>query len=820
MTIVAGTKQLTYWLTAIALTVGYLLVNQLNWHGSVASHSLMENGGTLLILMAGIVALLRYYSRPDPSFLILGAGFIGTAALDVFHAVISSGIVSINLSYAASWSGFTARLFLSVVFLFSYIAWKASYFNYDLEPPSAKRVYVYTAVATIATFILFSFVPLPPAYLPDFALHRPYELLPVIIFAIALWGHLQKAKWREDSFEHWIIIAIIVNIICQLAFLFRADQLYDATHMTAHIFKQLGYIAILIGLFIIIFQSFKRVELMAQYDVLTNLPNRVLFADRFLQAMAHSNRNELMLGVCFLDLDNFKPINDRYGHKTGDQLLIQVAERIKKQIRDGDTVSRHGGDEFCLLLSDVRSIPHCEQMLERIHSTLAQSFIIDDTVINISASIGISLYPNDDADLDTLLRHADQAMYQAKLAGRNRYRIYNAADDQEIAKRHLHLQEVRQALLHNELTLYYQPKVNMLTGKVYGFEALIRWMHPKRGMIPPLDFLPLIEDTDVEIQIGQWVIEHALYQLNQWQQKDLQLEVSINISSYHLQSPSFLTHLEAVLAEYKHVNAHLLQLEILESSALNDLNAINDILNTCRNDFGIQIALDDFGTGYSSLTHLRNLPVDTIKLDQSFVRDILDDPNDYSIIEGMIGLTNAFNRNAIAEGVETTEHGLMLLAMDCVLAQGYGISRPMPANDVTAWLEHYQLNDVWVKYAQQRASMTQKQKDSDVFKLILEQWYSRVQTKTMSLPADTSVNWPILDKNKCPMGVWLYRRSDDSVFDQKTMTELNNAHALLHLIAQDLVINYESGDVSSAKQSLSKLATIVEALKNILQQAK
>ncbi len=816
----ANLRLFSFWLIAISLSVGYLVVHQLSWQGSAFSHTLMETSGTLLILTAGIVALLRYYSRPDPSFLTLGAGFIGTAALDAYHTIITSGLFSNNLTVLAPWSGFAARCFLSLVFLFSYIAWKDTYFKYDVDLPSAKRVYFYTAVATIGAFIFFSVVPLPPAYLPNFSLHRPQELLPTVIFSIALWGHLKKGKWREDGFEHWLIIAIIISIIYQIAFISRPDRFFDTDHNSAHVLKLLSYVAILIGLFVSIFQSFKRVELMAQYDVLTKLPNRVLFADRFLQAMAHSNRNELMLGVCFLDLDNFKPINDRYGHKIGDQLLIEVADRIKKQIRDGDTVSRHGGDEFCLLLSDIRSIPHCEQMLERIHSTLAEPFTIDDNVLNISASSGISLYPSDNADLDTLLRHADQAMYQAKLAGRNRYRIFNSSNDKEITKRHLHLQEVRRALLQHELTLYYQPKVNMLTGKVYGFEALIRWMHPKRGMISPLAFLPLIEDTDVEIQIGQWVIERALRQLNEWQKDDLQLEISINISSYHLQSPSFLAHLESVLTEYKHVNAHLLQLEILESSALSDLKAINDILNTCRHDFGIQIALDDFGTGYSSLTHLRNLPVDTIKLDQSFVRDILDDPNDYSIIEGMIGLTNAFNRNAIAEGVETTEHGLILLTMDCVLAQGYGISRPMPAKDVSGWLKNYQVNTVWVNYAQTRANMTQKQKDSDVFNLILNQWYSRVQNKIMSLPSDASVHWPILNKKKCHMGVWLHRQSHDNVFDQETISDLQHSHAILHLTAQDLAINYESGDVESAKQSLSKLQTIVTALKNILKQAK
>ena len=382
----------------------------------------------------------------------------------------------------------------------------------------------------------------------------------------------------------------------------------------------------------------KALQKMVHFDVLTKLPNRVLFADRFYQAVAHSTRTENMLAVCFLDLDDFKPVNDNHGHDVGDKLLIEVASRIKECIREEDTVSRQGGDEFTLLLRDIESFKQCKETLDRVRDALAQPCIINDYPHKVTASIGTTIYPLDEADLDTLIRHADQAMYQAKLAGKNQLKLFNSLNDHEITNRQSQLSEVKQALTGGQFQLYYQPKVNMKTGKVFGVEALIRWIHPEKGLIPPLDFLPLIDGTELEIQVGGWVINEALQQLDDWQQQGIKLEVSINISSHHLQSEAFFDQLNEALDKHPDVNSQDLQLEILESSALGDINAISGIIKSCQNVLGVNVALDDFGTGYSSLTHMKNLSANTIKIDQTFVRDLLDDPNDYSIIEGVIGL--------------------------------------------------------------------------------------------------------------------------------------------------------------------------------------
>ncbi len=283
---------------------------------------------------------------------------------------------------------------------------------------------------------------------------------------------------------------------------------------------------------------------------------------------------------------------------------MEVAKRIKANFREGDTASRLGGDEFTLLLGDIKSITQCEQMPNHILPALAQPYVIGKHTLKISASLGVTLYPNDDADLDTLLRHADQAMYQSKSAGKNQFRFFNAEQDQKLIDTYLRLDEIQQALTNNKLVLFYQPKVNMRIGEVFGAEALLRWVHPKKGLIQPLDFLPLIDGAKLEIKIGHWVINQVLQQLNDWNKRGIKLELSVNIASYHLLAPTFITDLDRTLARHPAVQPNHLQLEVLKSSALSDVEMISTIIATCQKDYGILFSLDDFGTGYSSLTHL------------------------------------------------------------------------------------------------------------------------------------------------------------------------------------------------------------------------
>jgi diguanylate cyclase (GGDEF)-like protein/PAS domain S-box-containing protein len=435
-------------------------------------------------------------------------------------------------------------------------------------------------------------------------------------------------------------------------------------------------------------------ERIAHFDPLTGIPNRVLLADRLAQAIAHARRSGNMMAVCYLDLDGFKPVNDQFGHEVGDQLLIEISLRIKDCLRAADTVARIGGDEFVLLLLDVSDIKECEAVLERILSAVAEPAMIAGNSLSVSASLGFTVYPNDVADADILMRHADQAMYVAKQRGKNRYHLFDQELDRMAVVRGETLARIESALLNNEFVLYFQPKVNMRLGKVLGAEALIRWQHPERGLLLPSAFLPDIEGTDLVVAIGNWVLSSALDHLENWQKMGLNILVSINIAPRHLLHHDFYKILKTSFDNHHLMHPECLELEILETAALEDIGRVSAVMKDCQK-LGVSFALDDFGTGYSSLTYLKALPAETLKIDQSFVRDMLRDPEDLAIVEGIIKLTSTFRRQVIAEGVETAEHGLLLLKLGCDNAQGYGIARPMPADALPQWIASWFLDQAW-----------------------------------------------------------------------------------------------------------------------------
>jgi EAL domain-containing protein (putative c-di-GMP-specific phosphodiesterase class I) len=316
--------------------------------------------------------------------------------------------------------------------------------------------------------------------------------------------------------------------------------------------------------------------------------------------------------------------------------------------------------------------------------------------LQVSASIGATFFPqSEDIDAEQLLRQADQAMYQAKIAGKNRYHLFDADKDLSVRGFHESLARIRRALQDDEFILYYQPKINMRSEKIVGAEALIRWRHPQRGLLPPSTFLPLIEDQQLAIQLGDWVIQSAVAQMAQWQQDGILLPVSVNVGGLQLQQADFIDKLQQTLASHAPLPSGHLSMEVLETTSIEDLALIAKVIHDCGK-LGIGFALDDFGTGYSSLTYLRHLPVKQLKIDQSFVRDMLDDADDLSILKGVIGLARAFNREVLAEGVESTEHGHALLALGCELAQGYGIARPMPASEIPTWVRNWAQQTAWL----------------------------------------------------------------------------------------------------------------------------
>jgi len=437
-----------------------------------------------------------------------------------------------------------------------------------------------------------------------------------------------------------------------------------------------------------------QLEHIAHYDLLTGLPNRVLLADRLEQAMKQSQRRQNSIVVAFLDLDNFKTINDSHGHEVGDELLLLLSNRMQKAMREGDTLARIGGDEFVVVLVDYENMADCEPLLERLLQAASDSVQVGDLQLKVSVSIGVTLYPQDAADAEQLMRHADQAMYIAKQSGKNRYHVFDVNRDAAIKSQSESVSYIAEALDRNEFVLHYQPKVNMQTGEVVGAEALIRWQHPEKGLLAPGEFLPDIVNHSISISIGEWVIDTALKQLSGWHAEGLYIPVSVNVGARQLQAPDFVGTLSSILSKHPDLQSCCLELEILETSALEDMDEVTATMNKCI-DIGVRFALDDFGTGFSSLTYLKKLPAGILKIDQSFVRDMLEDQDDRAIVSGIISLAGAFNRQVIAEGVETIEHGIELISMGCVYAQGYGIARPMPGNEMPAWATHWKPDVEW-----------------------------------------------------------------------------------------------------------------------------
>ena len=465
------------------------------------------------------------------------------------------------------------------------------------------------------------------------------------------------------------------------------------------VYDDAGHVKNLVGLFSDITQAKEQqqnLERMAYHDPLTQLPNRALLSDRLQQALSRAERSGESVAICLLDLDGFKPVNDTLGHEAGDYLLVQLAVRMNICLRDSDTVARLGGDEFAVLLCGLNSVDECRQTLERLLNTIKTPYQIADQTVTVSASIGFTMYPADDNGPDTLLRHADHAMYQAKVNGGSRIQQFDADHDRQFRGLRQDRVRIESALSQQEFRLFYQPKVDLRQGIVVGMEALIRWQHPDLGLRAPAAFLPMVEDTDFSIPLGEWVLREALGQIKSWQAVGLDFKVSVNISARHIVQSNFAERLAVILADFAQVSPTKLELEITETAAIEDVSGVASTINNCK-QLGVCFALDDFGVGYSSLTYLRRLPVETIKIDQSFVRDMLHDVDDLAVVAGVISLSRDFKRKVVAEGVETAEQGVWLLRMGCSVVQGYGIAKPMPASEVRGWVEAYQPDPSWTQ---------------------------------------------------------------------------------------------------------------------------
>jgi len=419
---------------------------------------------------------------------------------------------------------------------------------------------------------------------------------------------------------------------------------------------------------------------LAEHDPLTGLPNRLLLNDRLNQAIAQASRKTTSMAILFMDLDNFKHINDSLGHPTGDKLLKSVAERLQECVRTPDTVSRQGGDEFVLLLHDVEHAEDAAITARRILKMMKETHSIEGHELHTSASIGISVYPEDGLDAATLLKNADTAMYQAKESGRHNFRFFKPEMNIKAVERQSMEEDLRCALERNELTLHYQPIVNLTSGAITGAEALLRWTHPTRGNVEPAQFIPVAEDSGLILPIGSWVLREACTQAKKWMNAGLRpIKISVNVSAIQFRSEGFLDGLTAILKETG-LPPDSLDIEVTESILMERGSLGMPTLKILR-EKGVQVAVDDFGTGYSSLSYLRKLKVDTLKIDQSFVSGITTTPDDTTIVSAIISMGRSLNLRVIAEGVESAEALGFLKAHHCDEAQGFYFSRPVPAEE-------------------------------------------------------------------------------------------------------------------------------------------
>ena len=566
----------------------------------------------------------------------------------------------------------------------------------------------------------------------------------------------------------------------------------------------------------------KRLRQLAHFDHLTELPNRVLLIDRLEQAIAQARRSNLLVAVIFMDIDHFKAVNDRHGHAVGDRLLRQISLRMRhilrasdtvarmadEQQRPGDTVARVGGDEFVVIASALPNMDILETIVNRILVLAAKACEIDGREIQVSASLGVTVFPFDSADAETLIRHADQAMYQAKQNGRGCYHLFDAEQDQQAHTRRQLLERLRQALREGEFLLHYQPKVNLRNGRVIGVEALLRWRHPERGMVAPGEFLPHVEHDDLIVELGEWVTGEALRQMDAWRRQGLDLGISVNIAARQLLRPDFVDFMRARLAGHPDLAPGRLELEILESSAIENTGRVRPVIQACE-AMGIRFALDDFGTGYASLTYLKEIPAEVLKIDQSFIRHVLDNPDDLALVEGIIGLASAFRRTVVAEGVETAEQGVLLMRLGCDLAQGYGIARPMPADDIPGWVAGFRPDPQWALWADSQWEMVD-------FPLLVAQydhlkWVSRVAmyvegTNLQLTPAE------LHDHQQCRFGHWYYGHGLQRYADLTEFQAIEDIHREVHRLGPEIVDLRARGQIAQARARLHALLLLKDRI--------
>ncbi len=554
----------------------------------------------------------------------------------------------------------------------------------------------------------------------------------------------------------------------------------------------------------------RQIEDLSQFDPLTGLPNGALLRAHLHKAMSQIDWPGKFLALASLDFSGLKEINDRHGYAVGDQVLTLLAGRLKQALGNEGILARVGGDEFGVLFLDLPEQSACELTVARLLDAVAKPLPVQGLTLRMTASVGVALCAKGQAlPPDQLVRRADVAMRRAQLLGENCYCFFDSALDRAPLGGNENIASIRQGFHAGEFALFYQPRVNMSTGKVVGAEALLRWQHPEKGLLTPGAFLSVIEADPLALELGEWVIGTALSQMAAWQERGLDIPVSVNVEARQVQQPGFIDRLTAHLKLHPKLKPGRLELEIREASALIDVGQISRLLNECK-AIGVSFALDDFGGGQSSLSDLKRLPANVLKIDPSFVRGILDNPEDLSILEGVLGLATAFRRQSVAEGVENVDQGLMLLQLGCELAQGYAIARPMRAEEFPDWVATWRPDPRWTK----ALSVNDDERPLLYAGTEHRAWIASIEAYLRG----EGFKEPQLDRHDCRLGAWLDVESFAGRNSHPDFQAISAQHWRLHALATGILKYRAQGRNSEAiahvtelHGSLNKLVEHIEA---------
>ena len=552
-------------------------------------------------------------------------------------------------------------------------------------------------------------------------------------------------------------------------------------------------------------------EYLAFYDILTGLPNRSLLTERLNQAIAETNRTHQLIAVCYLNLDGFKVVNETYGQPIGDALLVSLAHRLQGSLRPGDSLARTGGDEFALILAGLASSYAGEEAVRRVLKQITQPIDVQGHRIFVAGSMGVTLFPLDPDGPDALLHHAQKAMYQAKGTNRSGYHFYDPVQDQQLRQLRRLREEFARALQGDELLLYYQPKISLGDASLIGLEALIRWRHPREGLLDPHQFLPQIKDSPLEIALGEWVVTQALAQRQAWRQAGEELAVSINVSPRQIQMRGFADLLTRTLAAYPPGTAEQLEIEILEIAEIGNTADAAQVMNACK-ALGVRFALDDFGTGYSSLTYFHSLPIDIVKLDQHFVCDMLDKNEALGIVEAALRMANALQRPVVAEGIESVEIGFMLARLGCQFGQGFSIARPMPAERVLPWLTEWRGERLWHQLGQASLAASVKY-DLEVAIFSLRLWLDQLVADWSDGGGGTA---PPLDEYQCQFHRWYHGIGRARYGGNPNYAFIQAQHYQIHQLGAKLADLAASGQTREAQALRGELDALGDEMIRLL----